>query len=82
MSWDGDTATADAAKALAKELRQDIGAFAGYGSVKVPVNYARGDEKLEDIYGQENLPQLANLKDSWDPRNFFRFYNPLPHKYP
>lgn len=82
MSWDGDAATADAAKALASALREDVGAFAGYGRVRVPASYAHGDEELADIYGLANLPRLAKLKKLWDEHSMFSFNNPLPLRFP
>jgi FAD/FMN-containing dehydrogenase len=34
------------------------------------INFAHGDESLEDIYG-ESLPRLRELKKKWDPENRF-----------
>lgn len=43
------------------------------------VNYAYGDETLEQIYGYEpwRLKKLRALKKKYDPMNRFRFYNPI-----
>ncbi|KLU89215.1 hypothetical protein MAPG_08189 [Magnaporthiopsis poae ATCC 64411] len=67
---------------LGAELRDDLAASSGYGGVAVYVNYAHGDEKLENIYGARKLPRLARLKSQYDPENVFRFHHPLPAKYP
>lgn len=34
------------------------------------VNFAHGDEPLEEIYG-DSLPRLQELKHKWDPENRF-----------
>ncbi|KAA8565447.1 hypothetical protein MFRU_006g00290 [Monilinia fructicola] len=68
--------------ALGLELRRDFAATSGYPDLSVYVNYAHGDEKIEQIYGSRKLPRLANLKKTWDPDNVFAFNNPLPTKYP
>lgn len=54
----------------------------GYPELAVYVNYARGDESLEQIYGQGNFPRLAALKKEWDPSGVFSFNNGLPTEYP
>jgi hypothetical protein len=43
------------------------------------VNYAHGDESLEEMYGLEDwrLEKLRALKKKWDPENRMRWYNPL-----
>ncbi|KAI5854497.1 hypothetical protein GGS23DRAFT_608303 [Durotheca rogersii] len=83
MLWDeGDDETATAAMALGQELRRDLAATSGYPELSVFLNYARGDEKIEQIYGKEKLPRLAKLKKTWDPSHRFSFNNGLPTKYP
>ncbi|KAF2734945.1 FAD-binding domain-containing protein [Polyplosphaeria fusca] len=43
------------------------------------VNYANGDESLEEIYGESwRIEKLKNLKRSYDPENRFGFYAPIP----
>ncbi|KAI5867521.1 hypothetical protein GGS23DRAFT_612659 [Durotheca rogersii] len=68
--------------ALGRELRQDFAAVSGYSGLSVYVNYAHGDETLEQIYGANKLPRLAKLKAQYDPKNVFAFNNPLPTRYP
>lgn len=43
------------------------------------VNYAFGDEPLEQMYGDEpwRLKKLRAIKAKYDPDNAFRFYNPI-----
>ncbi|KAI4211498.1 MAG: hypothetical protein LQ351_005674 [Letrouitia transgressa] len=43
------------------------------------VNYAYGDETLEQLYGYEpwRLQRLRVLKKKWDPNGRFNFYNPI-----
>ena len=83
MTWDqGDHHTARAAIALSRKLRDKVVATSGYSDVTIFVNYAHGDEKLENIYGRNNLPRLADLKKTWDPSHFFSYNNRLPAQYP
>jgi hypothetical protein len=42
------------------------------------VNYALGDEDRSELYGYDDrLERLAKLKEKWDPKNRFAFYNPI-----
>ena len=47
--------------------------------MEVDVNYANGDETLEEMYGHEGwrLEKLRRLKKEWDPENRFGFYAPI-----
>ncbi|RWA08729.1 hypothetical protein EKO27_g6368 [Xylaria grammica] len=78
---DGDQYTAEAAKSLALDLRDEVAATAGYPDLSVFINYAHGDEKLEQIYGVDNSARLASLKKKWDPNHVFSFNNGLPTQY-
>ncbi|KAI6086403.1 FAD-binding domain-containing protein [Hypoxylon rubiginosum] len=78
----GDNATEAASIALGLELRDDLVATSGYPELTVFINYAHGDEKIEQIYGREKLPRLASLKNIWDPNHFFSYNNGLPNQYP
>jgi len=82
LSWEAGSSVGDASNALGLELRKDFAATSGYPDLTVYVNYAHGDEKLEQIYSAEKLPRLAALKKTWDPENLFAFNNPLPTHYP
>jgi len=43
------------------------------------VNYADGEESLEEVYGWEGwrLEKLRKLKAKWDPKNKMRYYVPI-----
>jgi hypothetical protein len=42
------------------------------------VNFAIGDEKVEEIYGDEKrLARLRALKANWHPEGYFNCYNPF-----
>lgn len=43
------------------------------------VNYAHGDESLQEMYGFESwrLEKLRALKTLWDPEGKFGFYAPI-----
>jgi len=43
------------------------------------VNYATGDEPLEELYGydKERLNRLRELKMKWDPEKRFSHYHPI-----
>ncbi|KAL7787172.1 hypothetical protein V8C37DRAFT_419020 [Trichoderma ceciliae] len=78
----GDDATAQASNKLGEELRNQFAATSGYSEQAIFVNYARGDEPIENIYGKRKLPRLAKLKKKYDPSNLFAYYHPLPTHYP
>ncbi|KAI1212144.1 FAD-binding domain-containing protein [Annulohypoxylon truncatum] len=83
MLWDdGDSVTENAAIALGLELRSEFVAVSGYPELTVFVNYAHGDEKVEQIYGKDKLPRLASLKKTWDPNQVFSYNHGLPTQYP
>ncbi|KAI0398686.1 hypothetical protein F4802DRAFT_592432 [Xylaria palmicola] len=75
------TQLAEAANNMGREIRSDFVATSGYQDLAVYVNYAYGDESLEQIYGERKLPRLAALKAKWDPENVFAYNNPLPTTY-
>lgn len=83
MRWDavGDPVE-EPANVLGAELRSDMAATSGYDNLTVYLNYAYGDETLEQIFGEEKLPKLASLKAEYDPTNAFGFYHALPTSYP
>ncbi|KAI0533242.1 hypothetical protein GGR58DRAFT_517086 [Xylaria digitata] len=89
FGWSGaiDSPVAATAAALGRELRADYAATSGYekelkGGLAVYVNYAHGDEPLENIYRADKLPRLAALKRTWDPNNVFPYHLALPTRYP
>jgi hypothetical protein len=61
---------------LGKDLRK---ALAGGEELHAYVNYAHGDESLEEVYGHQKwrLERLKQLKKKYDPENRFGFYSPI-----
>lgn len=64
------------------EWAREVRDFWNMGQAKRPViayvNYAKGFEPLEQIYGDEwRLERLRALKAKYDPSNRFRYYNPI-----
>ncbi|KAM0251916.1 hypothetical protein ACHAQJ_007931 [Trichoderma viride] len=78
----GDDVTAQASNQLGEQLRNQFAETSGYTDQTVFLNYARGDETIENIYSERKLPQLAKLKKKYDPSNLFAYYHPLPTQYP
>ncbi|CAJ2507390.1 Uu.00g085760.m01.CDS01 [Anthostomella pinea] len=69
FAWPGDAdpAITAAAAALGQELQTDLAATSGHedeleGGLGVYVNYAHGEEPLENIYCADKLPRLAALR--------------------
>lgn len=82
MSFSGSgSQTLQAADSLAQELCEDFVNTSGYPELRVYVNYAHSDEKLEHIYGTDKLLRLAALKKEWDPENVFTYNLALPTEY-
>lgn len=63
-----------------RDLCTEQGGFREHGGA-IYVNYSRGDESLETVFG-DKLPRLVELKKKYDPDNVFRFKNALPTSYP
>ncbi|KAI1810883.1 FAD-binding domain-containing protein [Poronia punctata] len=81
MRWTGlDNPFGKTANEFAVELRDDIVATSGYPDLSAYVSYAYGDETPEQKFGKDKLPRLLQLKKKWDPKNVFRYCNPLPSK--
>ncbi|KAK7748264.1 hypothetical protein SLS62_008724 [Diatrype stigma] len=73
----------DAGDQLGTALRSDWIENGGYSDNggACYINYSRGDESLEVIYG-DKLAQLVELKKKWDPNTVFAFKNPIPTSLP
>ena len=57
-------------------------AASGFSSQVVYVNFAHGDEGPAVWYGARKLRRLGLLKNRWDPRGLFSFYNAIPPQLP
>ncbi|KEY66080.1 hypothetical protein S7711_08897 [Stachybotrys chartarum IBT 7711] len=71
-----------AAIRAASEVRNSFVQTSGYDGHAAYMNFAQGDETIEQVYSVRKLPQLAELKATWDPDNVFRYHYPLPTSYP
>jgi hypothetical protein len=70
------------AEKFGKALRTMLADSSSEDKLSTYVNYAYGDESLEELYGFEawRLEKLKKLKGVYDPENRFRFYAPIPPK--
>ena len=84
MSFTGSPTSpgANAANKVAQELRTAFSKTSGYDQLEIYVSYAHGDEDPAAWYGKDKLPRLIELKKKWDPKDIFRYDNPLPSSYP
>ena len=73
-----NNATVATGDKVARGLRESWVESSGYDNITIYINYAHGDEELEQKYGADKLPRLASLKKTWDPTNVFAFNNALP----
>lgn len=62
-----------------KDVRQILHEADGSAELHAYVNYAHGDETLQQIYGYEDWRQerLKSLKMEYDPFGKFSFYAPI-----
>jgi hypothetical protein len=65
---------------LGNQLRDILRDGTGQDDFRAYVNYAYGDETLQELYGSENWRQsrLHALKQKYDPTGKFSFYAPIP----
>lgn len=69
--------TASTVAMFAKQLRSHLTRGTGNPDRNVYVNYARGDETPEQMYGASKLPKLRSLKTQYDPNGLFNHYNAI-----
>ncbi|KAK6200721.1 hypothetical protein LQW54_009602 [Pestalotiopsis sp. IQ-011] len=82
MRWPGLTNSfGETANIFAKKLRDELAATSGYSGLSAYVNYAWGDETLEQIYRKDKLERLVSVKQKWDPTNVFGFSNGIAPNY-
>lgn len=65
--------------AFGENLRQALHEEDESSEMHTYVNYAHGDETLEELYGYDawRLARLKLLKDKYDPTRKFDFYAPI-----
>ncbi|KAK7225258.1 hypothetical protein V2G26_013261 [Clonostachys chloroleuca] len=71
-----DSSLDDAADKFGAQVRELWRETDGFDNPRTYINFAHGDEDLEDIYG-ESLPRLRELKKKWDPSNRFNQWFPI-----
>lgn len=64
---------------LSRSLRDKLQAASGYEDPQIYLNYAHGDEPLNQVYGASKLPKLRTLKKKWDPDHSFGFNFPIDY---
>nr|UOS85806.1 FAD-linked oxidoreductase [Hypoxylon rubiginosum] len=64
---------------LSRSLRDKLQAASGYQDPQIYLNYAHGDEPLNQVYGASKLPKLRTLKKKWDPDHLFGFNFPIDY---
>ncbi|KAI4696044.1 uncharacterized protein J4E88_000216 [Alternaria novae-zelandiae] len=57
------------------KIRTELMSACGNPDGNVFPNYARGDEKPEQVYGATKLPRLRLLKKRYDPKGLFNHFN-------
>ncbi|KAK6508890.1 hypothetical protein TWF481_003657 [Arthrobotrys musiformis] len=82
LGWYDDKALDGEAEKLGKYVREQWFSTSGFHRDHTYVNFARGDEPLETIYGESwRVRKLTTLKKKWDPRGRFSQYFPIPSTY-
>ncbi|PYI13104.1 FAD-binding domain-containing protein [Aspergillus japonicus CBS 114.51] len=76
IAWYQDPALDAAARQWAGDVRAAWRATSGLSGNATYINFAFGDESLEDIYG-DNVERLRSLKRVYDPKNRFNQFFPL-----
>ncbi|XXG98265.1 hypothetical protein Hte_004588 [Hypoxylon texense] len=64
---------------LSRSLRDKLQEVSGYAEPEIYLNYAHGDEPLNQVYGASKLPKLRTLKKLWDPEHLFGFNYPIDY---
>lgn len=65
--------------AFGDNLREALHKADGSAEMHTYVNYAHGDENLQELYGYEawRVARLKSLKRKYDPEGHFSFYAPI-----
>ena len=66
------------ARSYVRHIRDTLFQGSRLRTMPVYVNYAAGDETVEQIYGDGwRIEKLRRLKKKYDPHGRFDFYNPI-----
>ena len=65
--------------AFGESVRNTFYAASDNWQLHTYINYAHGDETKQQLYGYDpwRLPKLQQLKQTYDPRNRFRWFAPV-----
>ncbi|EPS36465.1 hypothetical protein H072_10033 [Dactylellina haptotyla CBS 200.50] len=81
LPWYDDASLDDKAEEFGSYVREQWLSTSGHHRDHVYINFARGDEPLETIYGESwRVRKLTTLKSKWDPAGRFGQYFPIPTK--
>ncbi|KAK6535883.1 hypothetical protein TWF281_000133 [Arthrobotrys megalospora] len=82
LAWYDDKAFDKEAEKLGTYVRDQWLSTSGLHRDHVYVNFARGDETLNTIYGESwRTRKLTTVKSKWDPKGRFSQYFPIPAGY-
>jgi hypothetical protein len=63
---------------FSQAARAQLQETSGYPTLATYVNFAHGDEGPVAWHGARKLGKLMNLKQKWDPKQVFSYYNAVP----
>ncbi|EWC44370.1 hypothetical protein DRE_01196 [Drechslerella stenobrocha 248] len=82
LSWHNDSALDRAAEEFGDYVRKQWIATSRQHREHAYINFARGDEPLDAIYGESwRIRKLTTIKSKWDPNGKFGQYFPIPTRH-
>ncbi|KAF3916570.1 hypothetical protein ABW20_dc0102759 [Dactylellina cionopaga] len=82
LAWYDDPAIDKDAEKLGSFAREQWWSTSGHHRDHAYINFGRGDESLETIYGESwRVRKLTTIKSEWDPKGRFGQYFPIPTRH-